>query len=308
MIDKLQMKSRIMQKANIALDPKLLLFLIIFFGAFLRLYHLGQKSIWLDEAYVFEEAQLPLSTIYQDARIGWPRTEPFIFLALMHFYCVFVHTTSEFFLRLPSAIFGIGSIVLMYFLGNAIFNKKVALISSLLVAVSMLQVWESQQLSPYAMAMFFSVALLVAFLNFLKNQNNKNFLFFVCCALLGALLHYLIIPLAAMTFLMIIAIVRDVINKSPNKFLIRKCLTFLIVIIPFCLFLYFLFLKQRLGIGSSAGDYLSPWYFTRNSFFEHQFLFFIRTLPLFRSYLTTSQEVFGFGPIFIFHWNYQLMS
>jgi hypothetical protein len=68
---------------------------------------------------------------------------------------------SEFWVKLPFALMGIGSVYLIYLIGRQWFNRKVGLFSAAFFAVSQFGVFYSQLARPYAAGLFF--ILLMAF-------------------------------------------------------------------------------------------------------------------------------------------------
>ncbi|MGB9588125.1 MAG: hypothetical protein ACPL7O_08095, partial [Armatimonadota bacterium] len=80
--------------------------LVIALAGVLRLYHLGTESLWIDEGYSLRDASSHYS--FTDVRP--------LYFRLLSFWMVF--GKSEAWLRLPSAIFGILSVALLYILVN----------------------------------------------------------------------------------------------------------------------------------------------------------------------------------------------
>ncbi len=133
----------------------LLLFLIITIGLFLRLYHLDQESFWTDEAFsVHHASEKNVESVIQNVKLT--EGAPPGYYLLLHFWIKMVDDT-EFSIRLLSAIFGTGSIIIMYALAAALFSPRTALLSSLFMATSMLQVLYSQETRMYIMFTFFSL-------------------------------------------------------------------------------------------------------------------------------------------------------
>ncbi len=109
------------------------LFLLTLIGAWLRLSHLGSKSFWLDEgatvalaraswrhfAWVWWHGEANLQTIYFLLMRGW-----------VHF------GISEVWLRLPSAVFGIASIPLIFVIGQKLIGTTPALAAAALLTFS----------------------------------------------------------------------------------------------------------------------------------------------------------------------------
>ena len=139
---------------NICLDPFLVfLFVITLLGAFLRLYSLGAESIWLDEAITYNIGSVDsFVSVWQGAMQD--KHPPLHFL-LIHLVTMF--SSTEFALRLPSAIFGILTIPATYLLADSVFGKKEAIISAFILSISTYHIYYSQEARMYALMMFFSV-------------------------------------------------------------------------------------------------------------------------------------------------------
>jgi len=126
-----------------------ILALLTILGAWLRLSHLGTKSLWMDEgatvalaraswrhfAWVWWHGEASLQTIYFLLMRGW------------------VHGgLSEIWLRLPSALFGTASIPLLYPLARKFMPVSAALAAAALLTFSPTHVYYSQEARSYALA------------------------------------------------------------------------------------------------------------------------------------------------------------
>lgn len=186
-----------------------MIWIIILAALVLRLIGLNQ-SLWLDEAInVLSAKNLDLiSFIFQYSLGDYHPPGYFAILWIWTYFFGF----SEISVRLPSVIFGVGTVVLTYFLGKNLFNKKIGIIASLLLAVSPLHVYYSQEARMYSLATF-SVALFSYF--FIGLLNGKKWAF-VCYSLSGILVlysdyvAYLIFPAH---FLFLVVIKRDLLRK-----------------------------------------------------------------------------------------------
>ena len=87
-----------------------MLIIIIFAGALLRLYHLGQLSLWMDEIFSMLEAQRSIIEIFTT------KTRLFGYAPLHHFFThlALYFGKSEFIVRLPSVVFGTATIYLIF--------------------------------------------------------------------------------------------------------------------------------------------------------------------------------------------------
>ena len=128
-----------------------LLALFTIVAAWLRLSHLGSKSLWLDEgatvalaraswqhfAWVWWHGEANLQTVYFLLMRAW------------------VHGgLSEAWLRLPSALFGIASVPLMYIVARRLAPAGTALASAALLAFSPAHVYYSHEARSYTLTIF----------------------------------------------------------------------------------------------------------------------------------------------------------
>lgn len=161
------------QKGNKAPKRNFLIFIlfiaILLLGLFLRIYHLDEESLWVDEAYTLQHAQAESLTEMLQGIIQTEGAPPGHYLLL--YYGIKIFADSEFSLRFPSMIFGLLSIVLLYKLGTLLFNRNIALMASLFLSTSMLQILYSQEARIYSLFGF--LALLTAYLFFLIIEKEK---------------------------------------------------------------------------------------------------------------------------------------
>ncbi|GIW48508.1 MAG: membrane protein [Deltaproteobacteria bacterium] len=146
-------------------------------GAFLRIYRIGEKSLWLDEAMSVWFARHPIIEIVsvQPASDVHP---PLYYLLLGLWIRVFGDGESE--VRLLSAFFGVFSIPLLFLIANDLFGKTVALISALVLSLSPFHIYYSQEARMYTMVTFF-VLLSVFFMErilFVRKNTRKMVSFY----------------------------------------------------------------------------------------------------------------------------------
>ncbi len=126
---------------------------ILFLALFLRVYDLGQESIWIDEGFALDNANRPFAEIIEWVKDFEPI--PPLYYVTLHFW-INGFGTSEFNTRLLSVIFNLLTLPIFYLFAKKLFNNKTALIASLFFATSMLQVQYSQEVRSYAMFSFFA--------------------------------------------------------------------------------------------------------------------------------------------------------
>lgn len=136
-----------MQKVLTGADEKRnagLMLLILSGGALLRFCALSAESFWFDEAY---------SVWVAEHSVGWhialstQRIFPPLYYLLLHFWLPLGR--SEFIVRSLSVFIGLGSIWAIYALAKRLFGARVGVISALLLAISPLHIWYSQEARMY---------------------------------------------------------------------------------------------------------------------------------------------------------------
>ena len=184
----------------------LLLIIIIILGSGLRLFGLD-RSLWLDEVLSVasqSDFQRHLSNIYLP----------------MHLYFVILHIftffgTSEIILRLPSFIFGVLSIVLMYKIGKLFFGRIEGLIGAFLLSISTMLIRHSQEARYYSLSTFLSLLSFFFLFKAVKGHDKKSWVGFILSTILAVLSHYymILIILVELIFLGIFLV------KDPKSFL-----------------------------------------------------------------------------------------
>lgn len=161
-----------------------IVFLIIFFAVFLRLINLDQ-SLWLDEA---TQAILSQGSVYSIIfERGVDFHPPFSYL-ILHFWIKM--GTSEIWLRMLSVIFGVGTVWIAYKLTKVLFNKKIALLSTILLTVNHYHIYYSQEVRMYAQATFFGVLSIYFFHRSIKNPKSIYFAGYILSTAALLYTHY----------------------------------------------------------------------------------------------------------------------
>jgi uncharacterized membrane protein len=158
---------------------KIKVILVLALAAILRLINLNQ-SFWLDEG-----AQVLMSS--KSLHFQWfGRTtgefHPPLFYILIHFWLKL--GKSEWFLRLPSVIFGVATVYFVFLVGKRLFNEKLGILSAFFLAISQYHVYYSQEVRMYSLA-----ALLATASTFFLLGGKWFFYFLTITALLYS--HYL---------------------------------------------------------------------------------------------------------------------
>ena len=248
-INKSQVDCRLKKIFELNLTRKFLL-IIIFLGAFLRLYNLGVSGTGL---FTFNEAaQFLIATHDSDSLINAIIQNDFA-PPLYHFLLrIWVSLgKTEFIARLFSAIFGIFSIPIIYLISKELYNEKVGLISAMLLAMSPFNVWASQITRHYSLFLFITLCSVYYFIQILNNpySSKKTWFLFVTTTLMMMYTHYFsFLVIVVENFLAVFFVYR---NKIHLKSWIVSQISLCILYIPWLPFLF-------MSIGRRSNPYSEP--------------------------------------------------
>ncbi|MCA9733686.1 MAG: glycosyltransferase family 39 protein [Deferribacteres bacterium] len=150
----------------------------------LRLFHLDFQSFWHDEILSVMLAEGTWKEIYKNSYI-MTNVPPFYYYVISPFT---KSSASEFFLRLPSVLFAVFSVVLFYDILKKLTDDRSAKIGVLILSVSAFHIWYSQEARPYSMLIF--IALLSLWLLLKVLVDNKGFVWLIGFVLSTAALFY----------------------------------------------------------------------------------------------------------------------
>jgi|GEM_PF-1237536 len=167
----------------------LCLILIIFWGTFLRLYHLGEQSYWIDEGF-------SLNAVTATLEKGLPLLDSgFYYLrSILNTYVIASFVKSfgftPFVARLSTALFGAALLPLIFFFVKRLTSEKsLALIATTFTALSYWEIAWSRQARMYIQFQFFFFAALFAFWLCLEKFTKKRFVATVLLTLAAILSH-----------------------------------------------------------------------------------------------------------------------
>ncbi len=165
----------------------MLLVLLTIIAAWLRLSHLGSKSLWLDEGatvalaraswrhfvWVWWYGEANLQTVYFLLMRGW------------------VHGgLSEAWLRLPSALFGIASVPLMYTVARRLVSEGAALAAAALLACSPTHVYYSHEARSYTLTIFLVLLSSYFFVRAVEEGRREDWVLWTVCGIFAFYSHY----------------------------------------------------------------------------------------------------------------------
>jgi len=151
----------------------------------LRFVGLAKESIWLDEATSIIIARMDLASV-----VAWAAGDihpPLYYLAL-HLWLGL--GDSEFSVRALSALFGVLTVVIVYALGRELFSPRVGLLSALLLGLSPLHIWYSQETRMYVMVTMLGLLASYVLLLALRRQQQGYWLGYAVVSALALYTHY----------------------------------------------------------------------------------------------------------------------
>lgn len=123
----------------------------------LRLFRLGHQSLWMDEVLSATNADHPWRSLLLDPTVD--RNFPPLYNLVVHAVQLGLGR-GDALLRLPSALAGVVSVPLLFLAVRHWVGDRLALTGALLLAISPLHVWYSQEARPYALLVLLALATL----------------------------------------------------------------------------------------------------------------------------------------------------
>lgn len=226
------------------------MFILVFIIAtILRLISLNQ-SLWLDEAINLNAVRTAsYKTLIFDYSLG--DFHPPLYHVLLKFWTTFFGT-SEISARIPSVILALGTIFLTYQIAKILFDKKTALVSSILLATAPLHIYYSQEIRMYMLASFLTALTVYFFVSLLVREKLIfwiGFIISMSLLLYTDYLPYLMLPVFGL-FL--------IINRKKFK---SQLISFIpsALIITILLFPWLLIFPRQLHVGLSAKAASPAW-------------------------------------------------
>ncbi len=160
---------------------------ILVFASLLRILGIGFESFWNDELSSLHRSSY--ETLGEVVELGViPDVHPPGYQILLYFVERWVGN-DETALRLPSAIAGIATVLIVYLLGMKLFNRRVAFLASAMMSVSPAHIWLSQEARPYSILIFLTTLAVYLLIRYWKNDNDRVSLMIL--SLVFVLLEYL---------------------------------------------------------------------------------------------------------------------
>ncbi len=162
-----------------------LVLLPLLVGAGLRLYGLATESIWLDEATSILLGQADIPTLIKATAQD---IHPPAYYVLLHFWLYL--GDSEFIARALSAFLGVISIAVIYQLGAKLHDEATGFASALLLAISPLHIWYSQETRMYVLVTLWTMAGSFWLWRALQREARADWIAYILCMALALYTHY----------------------------------------------------------------------------------------------------------------------
>lgn len=163
----------------------LLLALILLIALGLRLYALN-AGLWLDEILTYVNyAQMPFGEIIT----SYDSENQHFLYSILARASFLMFGESNWALRLPAVLFGVGSILALYLLGQEVANRREALLSAALLTFSYHHVWFSQNARGYSGLLFWTILSSWLLLRALRNDRSAIWILYALSTALGIYTH-----------------------------------------------------------------------------------------------------------------------
>lgn len=167
-----------------------LLISICIIAALIRLYLLGESTFWLDETISWLWARSDFSEFL---KVVWERDPNMVLYYLLLRPWLYIGQ-NEWVLRSLSAIFGVGAVIAIYFLGSKLFGKNVGILSAILLTIHAFHVHYSQEARSYSLLVFLLICSTYYFVCAIESpKQNKFWVLYIISSVLAVYAHLLAI-------------------------------------------------------------------------------------------------------------------
>ena len=157
---------------------------IVILSLFLRVY-LMDRPLTLDEPWTVSYIDRSFESL-----IEYIPTE--YRMPLYYFIAWWIHiNVGVYALKVFSVLAGVLTVIVMYFLGKMMFNKKIGLIASFIMAISPVHIAYSQYVREYSLFLLFFAVSMLAFYNAIKKNDRNAWIFLTIANTLLFLTHFI---------------------------------------------------------------------------------------------------------------------
>ena len=224
-----------------------ILLLLLVLSAGLRLYQLGDVSLWFDETLTASKTLIPFNRIIDTMAETGEENPPGYFFLINIWSRLF--GKSGFSLRFPSLIFSLLGVFTIYYLGKNLFSPKVGLMAALLLSISPYNINYAQEARMYSLVWSLGLGSFYFFYRWIRDGSTRALVFAILVNLLAFCISYsqvLIIITQNIIFLIIF-----------NRKLVKRWLVSQIILLALISPLIFLLLEQSANRSVGGWIYLS---------------------------------------------------
>lgn len=136
----------------------------------LRLHRLGDHSLWVDEGFSVHFVHTRWAQFW---KVTWSReANMLLYYLLLRPWAQFAVT--EFQIRLLSALFGVGGVLMICALGRELFSRATGLVASALLAVHAFHVYYSQEARSYPFTVFLLMLAAWLFVRLVREPDSRR--------------------------------------------------------------------------------------------------------------------------------------
>ncbi len=162
-----------------------LLAVFVLLGAALRLYHLN-SGLWFDEIQTLTASvRSPLLEIVTH----FPSNNDHLLYSVLAHISISAFGEHAWSLRLPSALFGLAAIPMLYLFALQVTTRLEAVVAASMLAVSYHHIWFSQNARGYSMLLFWTLLGSYLLLKGLRDNRRGTFVAYAVVAALGIYTH-----------------------------------------------------------------------------------------------------------------------
>lgn len=165
-----------------------LFWIILSVGAGFRLYHLESANFWFDESLPLVMTKEGIKKALFSAKFYCP----VIYDAFVNYYGGIVKDNALL-LRLPSILFGVISIGVIYCLGKLLFNKRAGLFSAFILAVSPFHIYYSREIRMYSLIALLSLTAVYFLVRAMRENKDIHWLCYSISNIIGIYVHPMVI-------------------------------------------------------------------------------------------------------------------
>lgn len=180
-------------------SPNKILVIALFLTTIIGIYQILHKDFWFDEAYTYQVAKLPISSLLKATLSD---NNPPLFFLLIHF--LVKASQDPAFLRIPSLISQLLTTILIFKIVKQQFSPKLASLAAIAFSISPLTLYLASEARPHSIAIFTSVLTTYYFLKIIRSPSRSNIFMFQVIFTIGLYTqYYLALLLLPFTFLVL---------------------------------------------------------------------------------------------------------